>query len=274
MYLGICGSCNSVQDDDGGGLTLTKKPASFGKSCYRYEGQFKENKGEGYGTYTYASGSKYKGYWKDGIMAISTEKFKKTNNIPTLVIRSKKMNDENRPLKYENDKFLTDGEEVQVAVCKDAVEALVAIDDFISSNKEKKQCKVVFDQHGGEYGYNNLSINKEKAKEILENLSTKFKDIKISDLSCRGGTATHFLEVAQGVANKNDVNITVRSAPEDRVIVIGTKWNNNEQRFTTVIIDKEGEGESREIKMFKPENIVATSSMPKPLQVTASQVAI
>ena len=141
-------------------------------------------------------------------------------------------------------------------MCKNATQALTATDKLSAKNGNKK-CRIVFDQHGGVDGENDMGITKDNAIAMLIKLvEAGFTDITISDLSCRGGTAKNFLDTAQDVADENKVNIKVRHAPEDRTSINGLKENNGELRFTLATIGKDGEAKSREYKNFVPENNV------------------
>jgi len=183
------------------------------------------------------------------------------------------MSDENRPLKYEKDKFLPDGEKVKVAVCENAEAALLAIDGFIttnSSSKEKKQCRIVFDQHGGKGGVNDINIEEKDAKAMLKKLAEAgYQHIIISDHACHEGTAKHFRKVAQDFAKQKGVNIRVRYAKEDRLCINGLKENNGKLRFTQPTIGQDGDARSREVEMFGPESNVTN---PSTTQLSAAPV--
>ncbi len=228
----------------------------------KYDGDWKNGKRDGQGTRTYANGLIYKGEFKNGEMMKLSNKSKEKNKIPTLLLRSLEIDEANRPAKYENDKF-TGGEPVAVKVCKDSAGSLAAIEQFIKEKKEKpteenSKCRIVFDQHGGREGGNDMSIDSESAKKILENLAdAKFKEITISDLACNGGTAYHFLKVAQDFVKEHEVVVKVRSAPEDRVCASGIKVSKTDggtERLTAVTLGTDGSGKSRELKVFTPES--------------------
>ncbi len=284
---GVCTFANGSEYD---GDWKDGKENGHGKYTWKngdiYDGGFKDNKRHGKGIYTFAAdGSNYVGYWKDGKrngrgkltwengniyegdwqddkMMTSSNKPKEQNKIETLVLRSKEIGKEDGALKYENDKFIPSGKSVEVAVCENSAEALAAIEKFIKNNKENiteenSKCRIVFRQHGGAVGDNDMSIDSESAKKILENLaSAGFKEIIISDLACHGGTAHHFLEVAQDFANERGVVIRVRSAPENRACINGIKMSKTDggtERLTTVTLGTDGPGKSRELKVFTPE---------------------
>ncbi len=238
--------------------------ARHGKGKYtypdgdKYEGEFLDDKFHGHGIYTYPDGGKYEGEFKEDKMMMSSNKSKEKNKIPTLLLRSSEMNEGNRSIKYENDKFLDGDKPVKAVVCEDSKAVLTKVNQFIKENptEENSKCRIVFDQHGGEEGYNNMSIDSESAKEILKNLaSAGFKEIIISDLACHGGTAYHFLKVAQDFVNEHKVIVKVRFAPKDRVCIDGIKvHNNDEKRFTTMTLGTDGSGKPRELKMFTPES--------------------
>ncbi len=225
-----------------------------------YNGEWQGGAEHGQGTCTFANGLKYAGEFKEGKMMKLSNKHKENNKIETLLLRSSEMNEENRPLKYENDKFLDGGKPVKAVVCEDSKAVLTEVNQFIKNNKEKpteknSKCRIVFDQHGDKEGDNNMSIDSKSAKKILENLADAgFKEITISDLACHGGTAYHFLKVAQDFVKEHEVVVKVRSAPKDRVCINGIKVNNNdEKRFTMVTIGKDGSGKSRDVKVFEPQ---------------------
>jgi hypothetical protein len=101
-----------------------------------------------------------------------------------------------------------------------------------------------------------MSIDSGSAKKILKMLvDAGFTEIKISDLACSGGTAYHFLKVAQDFANKHGVVIRVRSAPEDRICVDGIKVNeiDGTERLTQRTIGTDGSWKPRELKVFTPQ---------------------
>jgi hypothetical protein len=221
-----------------------------------FKGEWKDGKMHGKGTMQYADGNYFKGEWKDDEIIVESKKVKKENGTTTLLLRSTKISSENRPLKYETDKFLDGDEKVEVAVCEGKKQALAKINEFIKNNQNKDKCRIVFDQHGFESGGNDMDIDQDCAKEILKSLSKNFRDIIISDLACHGGTAKHFLKVAQGVANKHNnlESITVRYAPQGRFCVAGFKSNNEDSRFSIVTIGKDGSTELRKLMKFKPKN--------------------
>ncbi len=226
-----------------------------------YEGDWKDNQRHGKGICTYPDGSIYEGDWKDDKMMTSSNKPKEKNEIDTLELRSKEIDEENRALKYKNDKFLLGGKPVEVAVCENSAGALAAIEKFIKNKKniteENSKCRIVFNQHGNATGLNDMSIDSESAKKILKILvDARFTEIKISDLACKGGTAHHFLEVAQDVANEHGVVIGVRSAPKDRTCVGGIKVSKTDggKRLAIVTLGTDGSGKSRELKVFTPES--------------------
>ena len=231
----------------------------------RYEGEWRDDQRDGHGTLTYQDGFKYSGKWKDDNIMLESTRAKKKNEIPTLLLLSEEMAGENSLLKYETHKFLKGGEKVEVAVCERKDQALAKINEFIKNNQNKDKCRIVFDQHGNKNGYNEMGIDQDCAKEILKSLSKNFRDIIISDLACYGGTAKHFLKVAQGVANKHNnlESITVRYAPQGRFCVAGFKSNNEDSRFSIVTIGKDGSTELRKLMKFKPKNQL------KPLQAKA-----
>jgi hypothetical protein len=220
----------------------------------RYEGQWQDGKKNGKGIYYWADGSKYEGQWQDGKIMLLSERAKKQNKTPTLLLRSPKINSDNMQLKYEAHKFLEGGEVVKVAVCENEGELFKAICKFSESNKNKDRCRLVFNQHGNRGGVNDMNINKESARMILAKLANDgIKNITISDLACHGGTAHHFIKVAQNIANIYKVNITVRYALEGRSCVSGFKWNNGDSRLTEITVGI-GDPTPREKKLFIPES--------------------
>ena len=252
-----------------------KNGAKHGKGKYTsangtiYDGDWENGEKHGQGKCTSANGLIYKGEFKKDKMMMSSNKPKEKNKIPTLLLRSSEMNQEKRSVKYENDKFLDGGKSVEAVVCENSKAVLTEVNQFIENNKENpteenSKCRIVFDQHGGREGDNDMSIDSESAKKILENLaSAGFKEIIISDLACHGGTAYHFLKVAQDFVNEHKVIVKVRSAPEDRTCVSGIKVNNDEKRFTMITIGKDGPGKSRMITEFKPQPKSTEVSNPK-----------
>lgn len=227
----------------------------------KYEGEWKGGKKHGEGTYSWADGNTYKGEWKDDHIMLQSEKTKKQNKTPTLLLRSPEINSQNNSLRYETHKFLEGGEDVKVAVCKNEKELFKEICKFSESNKNKDRCRIVFSQQGNSGGINNMNITKDFARMMLAKLANDgIKNITISDEAPHGGTAYHFIKVAQNVANIYEVNIKLRYALEGRSCVSGLKWNNEDSRFTEVAFGIDGLATPREKMEFRPQSSVVNNS--------------
>jgi hypothetical protein len=219
------------------------------------KGEWKDGKMHGKGTYTFDDGHHFEGEWKDDEIIVESTKTKEENETLTLLLRSTKMNGEKRPSKYETDKFINGGEKVEVDVCEGKKQVLAKTKEFAENNQDKDKYRIVFDQHGFENGGNDMGIDEGCAKEILESLAGKskniIKNIIISDLACYGATAKHFFKVAQDVAISNEVNIKLRFAQQDRVcIAVGN------QKYSTATVGEDGPLEKRESIEFLKDGTV------------------
>jgi hypothetical protein len=223
----------------------------------KYKGEFKDGKfyGQGELTYPYPDGSKYKGEWKDNHIMLQSEKTKKQNKTPTLLLRSTEINSQNSSLRYETHKFLEGGEEVKVAVCKNEEEVFKEIYKFSENHKNKSRCRIVFSQKGNSGGINDMKIDKDFARLLLKKLAHDgIKKIIISDEASSGATAYHFLPVAQEVADSYKVKITLRYALEGRSCVSGLKWNGEDSRLTKVTFGSDGLATPRNETVFRPQH--------------------
>jgi hypothetical protein len=221
-----------------------------------FEGEWEDDKEHGQGTMQYTNGRYFEGKWKNGEIIVESTKTKEENKTQTLLLRSEEIDSENRPLKYENDKFLDGDEKVEVVVCKDKDRVLAKINKFIEKNQDKDKCRIVFNQHGVRGGVNDMGIDKDCAEEILESLAGKFKDIIISDHSCYGATAKHFVEVAQSVAILKEVNIKLRFAPQDGACLAVLKEHDGNLMYSIATIGRDGSLEKRKSIEFLKDGTV------------------
>ena len=157
-----------------------------------YEGQWINGQRHGQGILTWVSGDKYAGQWINGQSYISTDKLKEDNQHPTLVFRSETLHSETRKLLYEKDKFLPNGKEIDVCVVQNPQEFLTELQSYFDEYKKThdktlETFRLVIDQHGGENGWNDIQIDKNAAKDILEVIASNgVKNLIISDSSCHG----------------------------------------------------------------------------------------
>jgi hypothetical protein len=215
----------------------------------KYNGKWYNGEYHGQGEMAYSNGNKYNGEFKDGRMFVDVKKPKKQNKTKTVVFQSSGMK------KPEDTQWGYDGfhnpehliERHYNIYTKE--EAIAELNNLAEVNEgASTKFKLVFDQHGGMRGWNDIHVNNDSAKQMLQMLYFKgYRDITVSDLSCHGGTASHFKEISQAFADQDpDINVTIRASVEDRTVIPCDSKNGT--KFRTIGVD--GEALKREKTVY------------------------
>ena len=215
----------------------------------KYEGNFKDGIIHGTGVMKYANGRKYNGEFNDGRIFVDVKQ-KNPSTKKTVLFQSsqlKKAEDK----QWGHGRFIDQNHLItRYNGIENANEVIAKLNNLAEVNEgASTKFKVVFDQHGGEQGWNDIKVDTESAEQMLKMLYSKgYRDITVSDLSCHGGTASHFKEISQAFVNTNpDINVTIRASVEGRTVIPCD--SNNGTKFRT--IGKDGEVLKREKTVYK-----------------------
>jgi len=206
----------------------------------KYEGEFKDGLKHGQGVTTYPNSATYRGEFAGGDVFTNVDnKQQKQNKTKTLVFQSSENRKKPHSSQWGYDRFTNEDELVtRHYSIKDTQKVIDELDKLVQLNEgESKKFKLVFDQHGGIDGLNNIGVDAHNAKQILQILYKKgYNDITISDLSCHGGTAFHFKRISQEFVNTNpEIYVTIRASAEDRLAI--PCHSNNGTKIRTIAKD-------------------------------------
>ena len=162
----------------------------------KYVGNIVDNKRNGEGTYTWSDGNIYTGPWERDAMRIDVKTPKKKNTIPTVVFRSTKIALENRPSRYETDKFLPGGEKITVIPMSDgdALDKLLA-ESRVLMQEHTDTIRFITDEHGRRNRTSSVEHTKEHFEGLLKLCAEhNIKETVFSDISCFSGATRHLQE--------------------------------------------------------------------------------
>jgi hypothetical protein len=229
-----------------------------------YEGDFSEGTITGYGTLKYPSGDVQTGRFEKGFRVFEEVAHqKKMNSVPTLVVRSKRMEQEQRALKYELHKHKEGGAPIKAVVTSNARELMEALNAMLEQQKETTAFKLVFNQHSGAGVNPDIKIDTNGARAILQLLTDKgIEDIRISSHSCDLAEARVFMEAAPEFTQ--NAQITVRTVPDGKDAYEGWKQNpEGEKKFTSFFISDEGEYVLRDLHVYEKQQKQTLEIEPK-----------
>ena len=216
----------------------------------KYNGKWYNGEYHGQGEMAYSNGTKYNGEFKDGRMFVDVKKPKKQNETKTVVFQSSQL-EKAENAQWGHGRFIDQNHLItRYNDINDANEVIGKLNELADVNGcASTKFKVVFDQHGGEQGLNDITVDTESAKQMLQMLYKKgYRDITVSDLSCHGATGYHFKGISQEFVNTNpDINVTIRASAEDRVV--SSCHSNNGTKFRTFSTD--GQALNREKSVYK-----------------------
>lgn len=231
---------------------LLPQPHGQGEMIYRsgdsYNGQWYNNQYHGQGVYTYANGyangDVYNGEFKDGRIFVDVKQ-KNPSTKKTVLFQSsqlKKAEDK----QWGHGRFIDQNHLItRYNGIENANEVIAKLNELAEVNKgESTNLKLVFFQHGGKGGINDIHVNNDSAKQMLDILREKgYRDITVSDIACHGATGYHFKRISQEFVNTNpDINVTIRASVEGRTVFPCD--SNNGTKFRTLC--KDGEAVKRE----------------------------
>jgi hypothetical protein len=215
----------------------------------KYEGNFKDGRIHGTGVMQYANGRKYNGKFNRGRVFVDVKQ-KNPSTKKTVLFQSSQL-EKAENAQWGHGRFIDQNHLItRYNGIENANEVITKLNDLAVVNEgESTNLKLVFFQHGGEGGINDIHVNNDSAKQMLDILREKgYRDITVSDLSCHGATGYHFKGISQEFVNTNpDINVTIRASAEDRVV--SSCHSNNGTKFRTFSTD--GQALNREKSVYK-----------------------
>lgn len=221
-----------ILEPNGNGVYIDKRTG------YKYDGEFRNGNAHGIGVLTLKQGEEmlmnYKGEVKNDVLFVkTTTKEQEQNTKRTLVFRSSKL-DELQKGNYNTFETATWGEgrisnEDPLVTRYNGIKSVDNVIDIITQlphveKGEPMLLKLVFHQHGGLYGSNDIGLQDMHIDMILCMLWEKgYNDVEFSDLACHGPVSVACKHVAERVAFNGNVNsnktFSIRASEHDRIVV-------------------------------------------------------
>ncbi len=222
-----------------------------------YEGIFTNGQITGKGTHTYPSGDVLQGNFEKATLIFEDTSYqKKSNTVPTLVVRSPIMEAEQRHKKYENDKHTPGGVvSVKALVIADGQQLIEGVRAMLQENKGTKTFKLAFNQHsGGVGGEPNIKLSDQEVRAVMQLLvDSGVEDIRISSHSCDLAEAKQFMDAAPDFTE--NARISVLTTPNGKDAYEGwKKAENGEKKFTSFYVTDEGEYAPRDQHIFEKQS--------------------